>query len=24
VVHVGSIPIMERGKTNMMKLSRVT
>ncbi len=23
VVHVGSIPIMERGKTNMMKLTRV-
>ena len=23
VVHVGSIPIIERGKTNMMKLSRV-
>ena len=24
VVHVGSIPILERGKTNMMKLTRVT
>jgi len=24
VVHVGSIPIMEKGKTNMMKLTRVT
>ena len=24
VVHVGSIPIMEHGKTNMMKLSRVS
>jgi pyruvate kinase len=24
VVHVGSIPIVERGKTNMMKLTRVT
>ncbi len=24
VVHVGSIPIMDRGKTNMMKLTRVT
>jgi len=23
VIHVGSIPIMERGKTNMMKLTRV-
>jgi pyruvate kinase len=23
VIHVGSIPILERGKTNMMKLSRV-
>jgi pyruvate kinase len=24
VIHVGSIPIAEKGKTNMMKLSRVT
>ncbi len=24
VVHVGSIPIVDRGKTNMMKLTRVT
>ena len=24
VVHVGSIPILEKGKTNMMKLTRVT
>ena len=24
VVHVGSIPIMERGKTNMLKLTRVS
>jgi pyruvate kinase len=24
VVHVGSIPILDRGKTNMMKLTRVT
>ena len=23
VIHVGSIPILERGKTNMMKLTRV-
>ena len=24
VVHVGSIPILENGKTNMLKLTRVT
>ena len=24
IVHVGSIPIMERGKTNMLKLTRVS
>ena len=24
VVHVGSIPIIEKGKTNMMKLTRVS
>ena len=24
VVHVGSIPILSKGKTNMMKLTRVT
>jgi len=24
VVHVGSIPILERGKTNMLKLTRVS
>jgi pyruvate kinase len=24
VVHVGSIPILEKGKTNMLKLTRVS
>jgi pyruvate kinase len=24
VVHVGSIPILSKGKTNMLKLTRVT
>ena len=24
VVHIGSIPIMDKGKTNMMKLTRVS